>query len=170
MKTPLTPEERKRKRRGCFFNALFAVVWLCVVGLILYPVFDKAMLPGLVEEAEHNDLKAAEYWLSRGHDPNVMWKHGGTRPLHAAQSVEMVDLLLKYGADSNVQTHDGDTPLHVAARWGKPDIARRLLQAGANPNRKNVAGQTPLDVAREAKNAEAIEVLEKYLKSHPKQQ
>lgn len=154
MKTPLTPEERNRKRRGCLLNALVVLVTMVALGAIAYPVFEKAYLYQIVGDWEKDDLGEMEQWLSSGKDPDRY------DLLHRAGSAAMADLLLKHGADPNGKDHVGNTPLHTAARWKSADLIRRLLEAGADPNRRNPAGQTPLEVAREAKNAEAIRVLQ----------
>ena len=41
---------------------------------------------------------------------------------------------LRPGADTNVQTEGGDTPLHRAAEEGYADIVATLLEAGADPS------------------------------------
>lgn len=68
-------------------------------------------------------------------------------------NLDLVDALLNAGANINVRTATGDTPLHGAARitgWSAENIvpiARRLLEAGANVNVPNQAGRTPLHEA-----------------------
>ena len=50
-------------------------------------------------------------------------------------SAAMLDRLLKAGADPNASlTTAGDTALMMAARTGKPDAIRALVEAGANVN------------------------------------
>ena len=47
--------------------------------------------------------------------------------------------------DVNAKTrNDGDTPLHLAARYGRATIAATLIAAGANVNAKGFADRTPL--------------------------
>jgi ankyrin repeat protein len=40
-----------------------------------------------------------------------------------------------------------NTPLHIAAIYDQPAMARRLIDAGADLNRQNAAGKSPLRVA-----------------------
>lgn len=66
---------------------------------------------------------------------------------------ELVDLLIRKGADVKVVTSDkiydeySWTPLHYAAKKGFKDIAKLLIAAGADVNAKSDDGKTPLDLA-----------------------
>lgn len=58
-------------------------------------------------------------------------------PLHIASTFKepnLVEILLKAGADVNFKTKNGDTPLDFAAAAGQFKIVKFLLQAGAIPN------------------------------------
>ena len=54
---------------------------------------------------------------------------------------------------------EGLTPLHLAARYGTPDMVRALLNAGANINAKNNNGSTPLFYATLNENHNMVQVL-----------
>ncbi|WP_264336644.1 ankyrin repeat domain-containing protein [Wolbachia endosymbiont (group B) of Chorthippus brunneus] len=56
-------------------------------------------------------------------------------------------LLIKNGADVNVENSNGDTPLHQAAFWGHLDIVQYLIKNKANVKVKNNNGDTPLHEA-----------------------
>ncbi|MDE2794040.1 MAG: ankyrin repeat domain-containing protein [Gemmatimonadota bacterium] len=58
--------------------------------------------------------------------------------------------LLDAGADPDVRTEEGDTPLHLLASGQRFDAAlvSRLVRAGANVDARNHKGQTPLHMAR----------------------
>ena len=71
----------------------------------------------------------------------------GTRLLHIAckgGSVQVVEALLDFGADVDVQDMFDDAPLHYAAPHNKADVCRVLLTRGANPDATNSDGETPL--------------------------
>ena len=59
---------------------------------------------------------------------------GETELYRRAADLDQVTRLLGEGADPNIATHAGETPLTFAADWGLVEIAERLLRAGADPN------------------------------------
>ena len=74
---------------------------------------------------------------------------------------EIVTFLIKAGADVNVQSNFGNTPLHFAAGSNKnPEVVTLLIKAGADVNAKNIDGKTPLhQAAYFNKNPEVITTL-----------
>lgn len=65
-------------------------------------------------------------------------------PVHEATSNPTVlKAMLKRGAKVNVQSSDGDTPLHWAASRRNVESVKLLLEAGADPNVKDKTGRTP---------------------------
>jgi hypothetical protein len=68
-------------------------------------------------------------------------------------------LLLSRGGDPNVRTSDGITPLHLASKFGKIEIARLLIEHGASVEAKDNQGKTPLDFASREKHDEMIKLL-----------
>jgi ankyrin repeat protein len=67
----------------------------------------------------------------------------------------MVRLLLDHGADPNVRTKSGSTPLHWAAMCGMEEASSLLISAGAETAWKNGDRMTPLHCAVEG-GAEAF--------------
>lgn len=51
-------------------------------------------------------------------------------PLHLAQSPAVAKLLLKAGADPNLRSSWGDTPLQMAAEDNRPEVARAIVSYG----------------------------------------
>lgn len=68
--------------------------------------------------------------------------------------------LVRAGARIDHVDSGGETALIWSVRAGETEYARTLLDAGANPAWRNLAGQTALDVARDAKHADLITLLE----------
>jgi ankyrin repeat protein len=78
----------------------------------------------------------------------------GFTPLHltiGAKQVEVVEMLLKFGANVNsVTSKDNYTPLHIAASQGLSTIIPLLVKAGASLEQRDGFGNTPLLVACES--------------------
>ncbi|XP_070786380.1 LOW QUALITY PROTEIN: ankyrin repeat domain-containing protein 53 [Enoplosus armatus] len=81
--------------------------------------------------------------------------HQGRRPVHLVLSSRSspntsssLRYLLEQGADINVATDSGTTPLHLAASEGLLDCTEILVQAGADVLARDSMGHTPLDLAR----------------------
>ncbi|SMC20295.1 Ankyrin repeat-containing protein [Andreprevotia lacus DSM 23236] len=77
----------------------------------------------------------------------------GWYPLHVAAyygSVEVIELLVKKGADINARgTYDDMTPLHMAVSYGKPEFVKALLANGADKSLKSASGKTAYDIAKD---------------------
>jgi ankyrin repeat protein len=75
---------------------------------------------------------------------------------------EIVTFLIKAGADVNVQSNFGNTPLHFAAGFNNPEVVTLLLEAGADVKAKDEYGRTTLHFAAESnENPEVVTVLSK---------
>ncbi|XP_037111394.1 protein phosphatase 1 regulatory subunit 27 [Syngnathus acus] len=61
-------------------------------------------------------------------------------------NLEVVTLLVKFGADVNQRDEEGWTPLHMACSDGYPEIASYLLALGANKEAENENGEKPADL------------------------
>ncbi|KAM9780487.1 protein phosphatase 1 regulatory subunit 27 [Neosynchiropus ocellatus] len=73
----------------------------------------------------------------------------GMAALHEAVltgNLEVVKLLVKYGADVHQRDEDGWTPLHMACSDGYPEIASYLLTMGASTEVENESGEKPADL------------------------
>ena len=73
----------------------------------------------------------------------------------ALGKLEVLKLLIKYGADVNESTYC--TPLHKAVEYNKGEIVSELLKNGANPNLQDTNGNTPIHEA--SRQPEAMKLL-----------
>ncbi|XP_077475656.1 protein phosphatase 1 regulatory subunit 27 [Stigmatopora argus] len=75
--------------------------------------------------------------------------HSGMAALHEAVlsgNLEVVKLLVKYGADVHQKDKEGWTPLHMACSDSFPEIASYLLSLGASTEAENENGEKPADL------------------------
>lgn len=145
--------------------------------------------------AEQNNSELVAYLLKKGANPNIgiplvrsaanknekivkqliqagamqnQYQDGKISALwHAVYHAdpEMVRLLLEAGADANVQTTNGNTPLHLVlehlllyqgSRNANIAIVRMLLAYGADITQENGSKETPLDIARAINDKELL--------------
>ena len=71
----------------------------------------------------------------------------GSTPLHFAISESAVDALVSGGALINIRNQAGDTPLHVAIKNRRESAIKALIRNGAQVNIENNDGNTPLHLA-----------------------
>lgn len=111
------------------------------------------------------DSAAVAAALNSGADVNCISHAGmGFTPLLSLCtrdkiSRNMVSLLLEKGADPNLASVDGMTPLHYAARKGRTDIMELLLANGAEIDSVNLDGRTPLHEAARYHQESAVLLL-----------
>jgi ankyrin repeat protein len=116
-----------------------------------------------------NTMGYTPFGLVSGNGPNA---RGGNQ----AANLAMMDLLAKHGADVNaringtlsfsfhtgygntndgVNSKEGTTALHEAARNGQVDLVKHLIELGADPNLKDGDGLKPVDVIGKVRAAAA---------------
>ena len=143
-----------------------------------------------VPKADMDHLDFIKVLLDRGANPNgrikddtfsrtiftMQWffESGATPFVRAAQSsdIDLMQLLLKYGADPKMPTDYNDTALTAAAGIGwvegvtyersakdNVDAVRMLLNLGLDPNAANADGRTPLMGAALKGRNEVVQLL-----------
>jgi hypothetical protein len=143
-----------------------------------------------VPKPDMDHLEFIEILLNQGADPNgrakdntltrtiftMQWFHenGATPFVRASQSsdVELMQLLLDYGADPFIATENGDTALTASAGIGwvegvtyerspqvNVDAIRMLLDLGLDPNGANREGRTALIGAALKGRNEVVQLL-----------
>jgi hypothetical protein len=122
-----------------------------------------ASVPLFIEVPKHSKpIEVMSVLLEHGADPNLDLGQTST-PLMSACArgcIEMVDLLLSYGADVNRQDALYKTTALVdAAMVAAPKIVERLLSEGADPNVVDKERRTALDWAILRRQNENITIL-----------
>lgn len=97
----------------------------------------------LLLAAYHQAKPIVELLLMRGARPNL-WEGAAVGRLDRVR-----ELLNANAASINSHSHDGWTPLHLAAHFGQKEIAAYLLSKGADmeARSRNALGNTPLHAA-----------------------
>lgn len=110
-------------------------------------------------------VELCEMLLTRARHPradvNAVEIRGKTS-LHLAASYgkdDVVELLLRHGADVKVKSDGGWTPLHIACERGNVNIVKILLENGAEINARLLNGTTPLHVAAQAGHKDVVKCL-----------
>ncbi len=135
---------------------------------ILKLLLDAGVIPdadALCSAAGTNNVQGVKRLLLANVSINNMASFGWYA-LHNAvieEQTEIVELLLKSGANPDVATKDGTTPLMFAMSGGDIAIVDFLLKYGANPLCKNENGETALDKAIENNQQTVINILESFI-------
>ena len=99
--------------------------------------------------ARDGKLAEVSRLLKSGVSVNVRQGGSGTTLLSTAAmygKTDVVQLLIKEGADVGLASNDGNTPLLVAAFFCHTEVVQLLLDHGASTAIKNKRGETPVDV------------------------
>ena len=97
----------------------------------------------LLNACYFGNIVGVKKWLKMGANVEYVEERDGWLPLHYAArwgDLDMLNLLIKYGADVNGKTKSKETALHKCGRWDRKDAAIILLQLGADPSVKNSDG------------------------------
>lgn len=125
-----------------------------LLALLLSPIgaaFADGLYSDLLQAAGTGDVAQVQALLAQGSDPNLPSGVVGRSALAYAvffKQVETITVLLEAGADVNVRSDFGHTPLHEAlsapGERGKLAIVKLLLAHGADVNAEDKLGMTPL--------------------------
>ena len=130
--------------RSKAFQALKALIDYPGVNVNATNAADESALMYL---AMYGDLELAGVLIQKGAIVNKPdWA-----PLHYAAmngELKMIDFLLERSAYIDAASENGTTPMMMAARSGKIDAVKMLVERGADPSQRNNAGLTAADYLR----------------------
>eukprot|EP01096_Ripella_sp_DP13-Kostka_P004619 TRINITY_DN1697_c1_g1_i1.p1 TRINITY_DN1697_c1_g1~~TRINITY_DN1697_c1_g1_i1.p1 ORF type:complete len:221 (+),score=94.40 TRINITY_DN1697_c1_g1_i1:82-663(+) len=122
----------------------------------------KDLATDFLREVTNRNVNRVKHYLEQVKvDVNVRHPTDHSFALHIAafnEDVEMLRLLIKSGADIDMQLPSGETALHVASLHNYIAIANILLQSGANTQLIGPGG-TPLLIAATNKSQEVLRLL-----------
>jgi len=124
----------------------------------------------ILKAAENGDQATVEALLNI--DPSLVSAFDGDQytPLHRASynnHADVVELLLRRGANVGARTECGWQPIHCAAKWGNAHALHILITlGGADVNARTNGNLTPLHLAASCKDAGGVEAVQLLL-SHP---
>jgi ankyrin repeat protein len=147
------------------FTAVIIAAWFMVAQFIDYQSTK-------IEDAIcRNDVAGLRRLLKSGADPNSFIKNHDSywTPLVWVANSEgcgaIIDhyrisaALLEHGADVNVATKEGSTPLMGAASLPHAKVVRLFISAGANVNAQDDSGKTALIYSAANETAEVAKIL-----------
>lgn len=115
-----------------------------------------------IRAASENNVSLVKKLIKAGLDVNQADVDSKNTLLHAVAvngSEDVAKILLKHGANPNLQNIDNYSPLHFAVSNNNTSIAKVLLEYEANPNQGNKYGQTPMHLAVFRGNTSIAKVL-----------
>lgn len=123
---------------------------------------DEEHEPALYCAACTGDIEVAQRLIERGAD--VDERHGLSRDTALRIATArghslMISLLLRSGADPDIGSSWGTSPMHMAAWKGYTHQAQLLVTGAANVSCVTNAGYTPLDYALRAPSPEMVRLL-----------
>lgn len=141
---------------------LVAVVCGCLVCFAGIAVWLMLNQNPLRNAAIAGDAKEAERLLATGVTVDDADEVSGTTPLQMAAAYgheDVLDLLLRHGANVSARDTGGRTALHWAAEGGTPAIVQSLVVHQADVNVQDASGETPLHIAAARGALEVVAIL-----------
>lgn len=121
---------------------------------------------------EHFHDAAVRNLLERKADPDARDREGQTAlhlicgstisPKSNNRAARILGLLIDAKADINAKNTRGQTPVYLAIRHARAELATMLLRAGADPNVQCIEGYTAMFWAKQSPRLDLPELLEKY--------
>jgi ankyrin repeat protein len=105
----------------------------------------------LIQAAKSGDVSTTKRWAHCNSDSCTVVDEYSYTPLIIAAwkgHVEVVRVLLDWGAEVNTRDTWEETALHNAARYGKLSVVQLLVERGVHVRLKSIHGKTAADLAR----------------------
>lgn len=128
---------------------------------------DSAGTPMLCIAARSGKKEAIEWLVKNGAEIDAISKDRGYSAVMDAvwkMNPEIVELLIKLGANLNFVSNDGQTALIVATGSSNTKICQMLVKNGADPCFKDHMGMSALDYARLFKKNALVDLYQEYAK------
>lgn len=125
---------------------------------------DKQGVPLICCAARNRRLTMMKLLMQAGADINAVSGDRNDTALIDAVSeddIEIVSFILKYKADLEIQSKNGQTALIVASGHNNTEIVKLLVDAGAQTDSKDKLGMSALSYAKMQQNEEIIKILSK---------
>lgn len=116
----------------------------------------------LFKAVKQGDLDKVKNLLDEGANIEAKSDYFGSMPLLISiinEHEDIVEELLKRGANPNVKNDDGHIPIMMAAYLNNPRIVKMLIEYGADVNAKTDRGLTALKAAGYHGNTQIIQIL-----------
>ncbi|KAJ7381252.1 hypothetical protein OS493_001369 [Desmophyllum pertusum] len=119
--------------------------------------------------ASRGDIQAVTFLLQKGVDVNAKNLSGDTalccvlrRCLMRPSAMEIVKLLVSFGADINAMNDRSKTPLQIAVEINFDNAAELLLELGCETKVKDINSNSPLHFSAQNKNGKLTKMLLQY--------
>ena len=96
----------------------------------------------------------AVYSYDKDFDTSVHWAARNDNPICLRMLLDKIP-----GAVGVINTHNHNTPLHLAAQYGRIECVKILLERGADKDRRNKVGHTALELAVSQAHNDCVEIL-----------
>jgi ankyrin repeat protein len=126
---------------------------------------DQKGFTALMVAVQFNNKNMVRTLLELGADPNRLNIYEETALIMATgllKDINIIELLIQYGAKINIQNKEGNTPLIFAVNNENEPMIELLLKHGADPKIKNKDNLSAGDYAVKKKSKDMIELIKRY--------
>jgi uncharacterized protein len=136
---------------------------LLQTGVLVTSLEPKRLTTALHNAAAQGHIKVAQILLNTGAAVDAQDVNGATPLINAvyADQIELVKLLLRNKADTNIVPIRCPSALNLAVQRGNIRMVELLLDAGARVDLADNYGQTPQSTVQDLKRTEVINLIDK---------